>query len=159
MIDRVITELGDAHGAKFEFECYDVGHLYTLAHFVERGRVKPPFLIQCILGVMGGIGAEPHHLLHMRDTADRLFGDDYFLSCIAVGRDQMPMATLCATLGGAVRVGLEDSLYIRRGELAQSNAEQVGKIRRMIEELGLEVATPADARRMLDLKGGDLVDF
>jgi uncharacterized protein (DUF849 family) len=159
MIERIIREVGDAYGTRFEFECYDVGHLYTLAHFVERGLLKPPFFVQCILGVMGGIGADPDHLMHMRATADKLFGDNYYLSCIAVGRHQMPFLTLCAVMGGNVRVGLEDSLYIGRGELASSNAQQVAKIRRIIEELGLEVATPSDAREMLMLKGGDQVDF
>jgi uncharacterized protein (DUF849 family) len=159
MIERIIHEVGDAYGTRFEFECYDVGHLYTLAHFVERGLLKPPYFIQCILGVMGGIGADPDHLMHMRATADKLFGDDYYLSCIAVGRHQMPFLTMCAIMGGNVRVGLEDSLYIGRGELASSNAQQVAKIRRIVEELGLEVATPGEARRMLDLKGGDQVAF
>jgi uncharacterized protein (DUF849 family) len=159
MIDRIIREVGDAYGTRFEFECYDVGHLYTLAHFVQRGVLKPPFFVQCILGVMGGIGADPDHLLHMRQTADKLFGDDYYMSCIAIGKHQMPFLTMCAIMGGNVRVGLEDSLYIGRGQLAESNAAQVTKIRRIVEELGLEIATPAEARAMLDLKGGDQVAF
>jgi uncharacterized protein (DUF849 family) len=157
MIDEIIAKLGDEHGTRFEFECYDVGHLYTLAHFVELGRLKPPYLIQCILGVMGGIGAEPEHLMHMRATADKLFGDDYYLSCIAVGKHQMSLLSVCAVMGGCVRVGLEDSLYIARGELADSNAQQVRKVRRIIEELGLEAATPMDARAMLGLKGRESV--
>lgn len=159
MIDRVMSELGDGCGTRFEFECYDVSHLYNLAYFVERGRVKPPFLIQCILGVRGGIGADPDNLLHMRRIADRLFGDDYYLSCLAVGRAQMGFLTQAALLGGNVRVGLEDSLYLERGRLATSNAEQVAKIRRILAELSLEVASPAEARAMLGLKGGDAVAF
>jgi uncharacterized protein (DUF849 family) len=159
MIETIVRELGDSYGTRFEFECYDVGHLYTLKHFYDRGMVKAPLFIQCILGVMGGIGAEPDNLMHMKTVADRLFGDDYYLSCIAIGKHQMPFLTMCAILGGNVRVGLEDSLYIGRGQLATSNAQQVAKIRRIVEELGLEVATPADARRMLDLKGGDTVAF
>jgi uncharacterized protein (DUF849 family) len=159
MIDTIISTLGDGCGARFEFECYDVGHLYNLAYFVEKGRLKPPYLIQCILGVRGGIGADPENLLHMRRIADKLFGDDYYLSCLAVGRNQMSFLTQCALLGGNVRVGLEDSLYIGKGQLAQSNAEQVTKIRRIVEELGLEVASPDEARQMLDLKGADQVAF
>lgn len=157
MIDRIITELGDANGTRFEFECYDVGHLYNLAYFVRTGRVKPPFLVQCILGVRGGIGADLENLQHMVRMADKLFGDDYYLSCIATGRSQMPFLTQCALLGGNVRVGLEDSLYIGRGQLAESNAHQVAKVRRIIEELGKSVASPDDAREMLSLKGGDTV--
>lgn len=157
MIDTVITELGDANGTKFEFECYDVGHLYNLAYFVEKGRVKPPFLVQCILGIRGGIGADLENLQHMVRIADKLFGDDYYLSCIATGRAQMPFLTQSALLGGNVRVGLEDSLYIGRGQLARNSAEQVHKVRRIIEELGLAIATPDEARQMLDLKGGDTV--
>src|SRR5436190_4573017 len=159
MLDTLISTLGDGCGTRFEFECYDVGHLYNLAYFVERGRLKPPFLIQCILGVRGGIGADPENLLHMRRIADRLFGQDYFLSCLAIGRAQMGFLTQCALMGGNVRVGLEDSLYLSKGELAQSNAQQVAKIRRIIEELGLEIASPAEARAMLDLKGGDQVAY
>jgi uncharacterized protein (DUF849 family) len=148
-----------ANGTRFEFECYDVGHLYNLAHFVDRGLVKPPFFIQCIFGILGGIGADHDNLLHMRSIADRLFGDDYYLSVLAAGRHQMPFVTMSAILGGNVRVGLEDSIYIGRGELAQSNADQVAKIRRILEELGMAIATPADARAMLDTKGGDDVGF
>jgi len=159
MIDHIISTLGDGCGTRFEFECYDVGHLYNLAYFVEKGRLKPPFLIQCILGVRGGIGADSENLLHMKRIADKLFGDDYYLSCLAIGRAQMGFLTQCALLGGSVRVGLEDSLYISRGELAESNAQQVAKIRRILTELGLEIATPDDARKMLDLKGGDQVAF
>ncbi len=157
MIDTIISELGDKNGTKFEFECYDVGHLYNLAYFVEKGRIKPPFLVQCILGIRGGIGADLENLQHMVRIADKLFGDAYYLSCIATGRNQMPFLTQCALLGGNVRVGLEDSLYIGRRELATSSAQQVTKIRRIIEELGLGVATPDEARQMLDLKGADTV--
>jgi uncharacterized protein (DUF849 family) len=158
-IEKIIRALGDEHGTRFEHECYDVGHLYNLAHFVDRGTVKPPFFVQLIFGILGGIGSELDNLLFMKRTADRLFGDDYLWSVLAAGRHQMPFATQAATMGGNVRVGLEDSLYISRGVLAKSNAEQVGKIRRIIEELGGEIATPEEARKMLDLKGADRVGF
>lgn len=158
MIDRIISELG-ANGTRFEFECYDVGHLYNLAYFADRQKVKPPFFIQCILGVRGGIGADAENLQHMKLIADKLFGDDYYLSCLAIGRAQMGFLTQAALLGANVRVGLEDSLFIGRGKLAVSNAEQVAKIRRILEELGLEIASPAEARAMLDLKGSDQVAF
>ena len=148
-----------ANGTRFEFECYDVGHLYNLAHFAERGLIKPPFFIQCIFGILGGIGADHENLIHMRTIADRLFGDDYYLSVLAAGRHQLPFVTMSAILGGNVRVGLEDSLYIGRGELARSNAEQVAKIRRILEDIGLTIATPAEARALLDTKGGDAVGF
>lgn len=157
-IERGMRELGDL-GTKFEFECYDVSHLYNLAHFADRGIVKPPFFTQCIFGILGGIGPDPENLMHMRATADRLFGNDYYLSVLAAGRHQMPFVTLSAILGGNVRVGLEDSLYAGRGKLATSNAEQVAKIRRILEELGLEIATPDEARAMLQTKGGDNVAF
>lgn len=158
-IERVIRELGDGYGTRFEFECYDVGHLYSLAHFAERGLVKPPFLIQCIFGVLGGIGADIENLTHMRSIADKLFGRDYLLSAFAIGRHQMTFATMSAMMGGNVRVGLEDNLFISKGELAHHNSDQVTKVRRVIEELGLEVATPSEARTMLGLKGGDRVNF
>jgi uncharacterized protein (DUF849 family) len=148
-----------ALGTRFEFECYDVGHLYNLAHFADRGLVKPPFFVQCIFGIMGGIGADHENLLHMRGISDRLFGNDYYLSVLAAGRHQLPFVTLSAILGGNVRVGLEDSLYAGKGKLATSNAEQVAKIRRILEELSLEVATPAEARAMLGTKGRDNVNF
>jgi uncharacterized protein (DUF849 family) len=157
-IDRIIRALGE-YGTRFEHECYDVGHLYNLAHFVDRGMVKPPFFVQIIFGILGGIGADMRNLLFMKETADRLFGDDYHWSVLAAGRHQMPFATQAAMLGGNVRVGLEDSLYIGRGKLAKSNAEQVAKIRRIVEDLGYEIATPADARAMLGLKGADRVGF
>lgn len=158
-IERIIKELGDAHGTRFEHECYDVGHLYNLTYFVDRGLVRPPFFVQLIFGILGGIGADMRNLMFMKETADRLFGDDYRWSVLAAGRHQMPFANQAAMMGGNVRVGLEDSLYIGKGQLARSNAEQVAKIRRIVEELGLEVATPAEAREMLALKGADLVGF
>jgi uncharacterized protein (DUF849 family) len=157
-IERGMRELG-AVGTRFEFECYDVSHLYNLAHFAERGLVKPPFFVQCIFGILGGIGADHENLLHMRSTADRLFGNDYYLSVLAAGRHQLPFVTLSAILGGNVRVGLEDSLYAGKGKLATSNAEQVAKIRRILEELSLDIATPAEARDMLKTKGRDNVKF
>jgi uncharacterized protein (DUF849 family) len=158
-ISRILKELGEAHGTRFEHECYDVGHLYTLAHFVDRGLVKPPFFVQMIFGILGGIGADPENLTFMKRTADKLFGDDYRWSVLAAGRHQMPFATQAAMLGGSVRVGLEDSLFIGKGKLATNNAEQVAKIRRILEELGHEIATPDEARSILGLKGGDRVGF
>lgn len=157
-IERGMKELGDL-GTRFEFECYDVSHLYNLAHFAERGIAKPPFFIQCVLGVLGGIGADPENLLHMRTIADKLFGNDYYLSVLAAGKHQMPMVTMSAILGGNVRVGLEDSLYISKGKLATSNAEQVAKIRRILEDLSLDIATPDDAREMMQTKGANAVAF
>ncbi|MCX7173886.1 MAG: 3-keto-5-aminohexanoate cleavage protein [Proteobacteria bacterium] len=148
-----IYELMSDYGTRYEHECYDIGHLYNLAHFVDRGLVKPPFFIQSVIGILGGIGADPDNVLFMRRTADRLFGDDYVWSVLAAGRAQMPLTTQAALLGGNVRVGLEDSLHIGRGKLATSNAEQVQKIRRILEELGLTIATPAEAREILALKG------
>ena len=158
-IEDIIRALGHGYGTRFEFECYDVGHLYTLAHFLDRKLIEPPLLIQCIFGVLGGIGAELDNLMTMRTVADRLFGDAYYLSAFGIGRQQMRFLALSAMLGGNVRVGLEDSLMIGRGQLAKSNAEQVRKIRTIIEELGLSVATPAEARAMLKLKGSDQVGF
>jgi uncharacterized protein (DUF849 family) len=157
-IERGMTELG-ALGTRFEFECYDVGHLYNLAHFADRRVVEPPFFVQCIFGILGGIGPDPENLMHMKATADRLFGQDYYLSILAAGRHQMPLVTMGAILGGNVRVGLEDSLYLGKGELAQSNADQVRKIRRILGELSLETATPGEARRMLGAKGADRTAF
>lgn len=157
-IERGITELS-ANGTRFEFECYDIGHLYNLAHFVDRGLVKGPFFVQGVFGILGGIAPEPEHLLHMRETADRLFGNDYYFSCLGAGRHQMPFATMNALSGGHVRVGLEDSIYLGKGVLAKSNAEQVAKIVRILNELSIEVATPDEAREMLGLKGPDAVGF
>ena len=158
-IEYILRELGETHGTRFEFECYDLGHLYNLAHFVDRGLVKPPFFIQMIYGILGGVGADPDNLMHMHTIAQRLFGDAYEWSVLAAGRHQMAFGTQAAILGGNLRVGLEDSLYIGKGELAKSNADQVTKIRRIIEDLSLSVATPAEARERLALKGGDLVGF
>jgi uncharacterized protein (DUF849 family) len=152
-------ETMSANGTRFEFECYDVGHLYNLAHFASRKLVEPPFFIQAIFGILGGQGADHENLLHMKATADRLFGDDYYLSVLAAGRHQLPFVTLSAILGGNVRVGLEDSLYCGKGRLATSNAEQVAKIRRILEELSLEIATPGEARAMLQTKGASAVNF
>ncbi len=151
--------LGEKHGTRFEHECYDVGHLYNLAHFVDRGLVKPPYFVQTIFGILGGIGAEMRNLMFMKETADRLFGEDYRWSVLAAGRAQIPFATQAAMMGGNVRVGLEDSLYIARGKLANDNAEQVAKIRRILVELGHSIATPQEAREILKLKGGDNVGF
>lgn len=158
-IGRIMKLLGDGYGTKFEHECYDIGHLYNLAHFVDAGLIKPPFLVQSIFGILGGIGAEMENIMFMKQTADRLFGDDYVWSVLAAGRYQMPFVTQAAMLGGNVRVGLEDSLNIGRGQLASSNAEQVRKVRRILEELGYGIASPAEARAALDLKGGDMVNF
>ncbi|SMY09180.1 3-keto-5-aminohexanoate cleavage protein [Flavimaricola marinus] len=152
---RILTQMGQERGARFEFECYDVSHLYMLRHFVDRGMVKAPLFIQFVFGVLGGIGADPENLTHLKGIADKLFGDSYMFSVLAAGRHQMPMITMAAAMGGHVRVGLEDSLMIARGQLARTNAEQVAKIRRIVEDLGREVATPADARQMLGLKGSD----
>mgnify|MGYP003962516687 FL=1 len=158
-IEGIFKRMGEDHGTRFEFECYDVGHLYNLAHFVDRGLVKPPFFVQTIFGILGGIGAEHKNLLHMREIANGLFGDDYKWSILAAGRHQMPFITMGAIMGGNVRVGLEDSLYIGKGKLAKSNAEQVSLIRSIVENLSMEVATPTEAREMLALKGGDMVKF
>lgn len=158
-IRMILQHLGEGCGTRFEHECYDIGHLYNLAHFVDAGLIKPPFLVQSIFGILGGIGADMENVLFMKQTADRLFGDDYVWSVLAAGRFQMPFITQAAMLGGNARVGLEDSLFIARGQLARSNAEQVAKIRTILEELGMEIATPDDARAILDLKGGDQVRF
>lgn len=158
-IEWLLEYVGKGGGTKFEFECYDISHLYTLAYFLERGLVKPPLFVQSVFGLRGAMGAHPEDVLHMRRTADRLFGTDYYWSVLAAGRHQMPLATMSALMGGNVRVGLEDSLFIGHKEMAQSNAQQVGKIRRILEELGLEVATPDETREILDLKGGDQVGF
>jgi uncharacterized protein (DUF849 family) len=144
---------------RFEIECYDIGHLYTAAHFLQRGLLKPPLFIQSVFGIRGGIGPHPEDVLHMKRTADRLFGDHYHWSVIGAGRSQMYVATQSVLMGGNVRVGLEDSLWIGRGKFAQSSAEQVARIRRILEELGLETATPDEARAMLKLKGRGNVNF
>ncbi len=157
-IEYILTSCSD-NGTRFEFECYDIGHLYNLAHFLDRGLVKPPLFVQSVFGILGGIGGHPEDLMHMRRTADRLFGRDYQWSILGAGRNQIPLATLGAAMGANVRVGLEDSLWSGPGTLAQSNAEQVKKIRQVLEGLSLEVAQPEDARAMLSLKGGDAVGF
>jgi uncharacterized protein (DUF849 family) len=154
-----ILESCSDNGTRFEIECYDIGHLYTAAHFLDRGLVKAPLFIQSVFGLRGGIGPHPEDVMHMRRTADRLFGNQYQWSVLGAGRNQMYIASMSAVLGGNVRVGLEDSLWLGKGRLAQTNAEQVAKIRRILEELGLEVATPDDARRILQLKGGSNVAF
>ena len=154
-----ILESCSGNDTRFEIECYDIGHLYTAAHFLDRGLVKPPLFIQSVFGIRGGIGPHPEDVLHMKRTADRLFGDQYQWSVLGGGRNQMFIATQYAVMGGNVRVGLEDSLWIGKGQLAKSNAEQVSKIRRIMEELGLEVATPDEARQILKLKGKNNVNF
>jgi uncharacterized protein (DUF849 family) len=154
-----ILALGNANGTRFEFECYDISHLYNLAHFVDRGLVKSPPFIQSVFGILGGIGPHPEDLMHMKRTADRLFGNDYEWSILGAGRGQIPLATIGAAMGSNVRVGLEDSLWIGPGEMAQSNQVQVERIRTILEALNLEIATPAEARAKLDLKGKDNVAF
>ncbi len=158
-IEGIVGTLGREHGTRFEFECYDIGHLYNLAYLLERKVVEPPLFVQTIFGILGGIGAEHRNLMFMKETADRLFGKDYVWSVLAAGRHQMAFTTMAGILGGNVRVGLEDSLYIGKGRMATSNAQQVAKIRRILEELSLEIATPAEARAILHLKGGDRVGF
>lgn len=158
-IAHVLTELGEKRGAVFEYECYDVGHLYMLRHFADRELAKAPFFIQFVFGVLGGMGADVENLTHMKRIADKLFGDDYQFSVLAAGRHQIPFTTMAAAMGGHVRVGLEDSIFIGKGKLAQSNAEQVLKIRDIIEQLGHSVATPADARDLLGLKGPNQTAF
>jgi len=152
-------QLLEPHGTRFEHECYDIGHLYNLAHFADRGIAKPPFFIQSVFGILGGIGTDPDNVMFMRRTADRLFGKDYVWSVLAAGKSQMSLITQAAMLGGNVRVGLEDSLFIERGRLAASNAEQVKKIVRILAEFGLEAASPAEARDMLKLKGREHTRF
>lgn len=157
-IAHILESCGN-NNTRFEIECYDIGHLYTAAHFLDRGLIKSPLLIQSVFGIRGGIGPHPEDVMHMRRTADRLFGDQYLWSVLGGGRSQMYVAVQSAVMGGNVRVGLEDSLWGGKGTLAKSNAEQVSKIRRILEELGLEIATPDDARAMLKLKGRDKVGF
>jgi uncharacterized protein (DUF849 family) len=158
-IEYVLKELGEGCGTRFEFECYDIGHLYNLAHFLDRGLVKPPLLVQSVFGILGGIGADPENVAHMKRIADKLFGDQYHWSVLAAGRHQLPLITMAAVMGGSVRVGLEDSIYLGKGQLAKSNAEQVRRIRTILENLSLEIASPTEARDILKLKGGDKVAF
>ena len=157
--ERIMREVGQELGTRFEFECYDIGHLYTLAHFADRGLIKPPFLIQGVFGILGGIGPDARNVAHMVTIADSLFGRDYHFSAFGAGRHQMAFGTQSILLGGHCRVGLEDSLFIGRGELAVSNAQQVAKIRRILDELGFEIASPEEARLLLGLKGVDNVGF
>jgi len=157
-IEYVLATLQET-GTRFEFECYDTSHLYNLAHFLERGLVKPPLFVQTVFGILGGIGPHPDDVMHMKRTADRLFGKQYKWSVLGAGRNQLPIAAMAAAMGGNVRVGLEDSLWIGPGKLAESNAAQVLKARQIIEGLGLEIATPDEAREILELKGGDKVAF
>ncbi|KAA1057407.1 3-keto-5-aminohexanoate cleavage protein [Azospirillum brasilense] len=154
-----ILKTCSGNGTRFEFECYDISHLYTLAHFLDRKLVTPPLFVQSVFGILGGIGPHPEDVMHMKRTADRLFGDQYVWSVLGAGRNQMPIATQSLALGGNVRVGLEDNLWAGPGRLATSNAEQVAMVRKLIEGLALEVATPDEARAMLSLKGGDAVTF
>jgi uncharacterized protein (DUF849 family) len=158
-IESILERLGRGHGTRFEFECYDVGHLYTLAHFLDRKLVTPPLFVQSIFGVLGGQGADVENLVHAKRIADRLFGADYHWSVMATGRHQLPFTTIAALNGANVRVGLEDSLYAGKGRLAASNAEQVRLLRDVLERLSLEIASPAEARAALGLKGGDNVAF
>ena len=157
-IEYILTTCAN-NATRFEIECYDIGHLYTLRHFADRGVVKPPFFIQSVFGILGGIGPHPEDVLMMRRTADRLFGNEYHWSVLGAGRNQMPIAAQAAAMGGNVRVGMEDSLWAGPGRLAQSNAEQVANVRKIIEGLGLDIASSEDAREMLNLKGGDKVAF
>jgi len=154
-----ILRIGDANGTRFEFECYDISHLNNLAHFLERGLVKAPLFVQSVFGILGGIGGHPEDLMHMRRTADRLFGDRYRWSILGAGRNQMTLATIGAAMGANVRVGLEDSLWIAPGRLAASSAEQVLRIRAVLEALNIDVATPQEAREILNLKGAAKVAF
>jgi len=158
-IETILDRLGNGCGTRFEFECYDVGHIQTVAFYISEGLIRAPVFLQFVLGVLGGIDAAPEQLMHMKATADRLLGDAYQYSVLAAGRQQIPLGTMSVILGGNVRVGLEDSLTVGRGTLATSNAEQVRKIRTIIEELGFELATPDEARTDLALKGGDRVAF
>ena len=158
-IEYILKHIGEANGTRFEHECYDIGHLYTLAHFLDRGLIKPPIFVQTIFGILGGIGPEVENLMHMRRIADHLFGDDYVWSILGAGRHQFNLVTIGAIMGGNVRVGLEDNVYLGKGELAESNASQVAKIRRILGELSLGIATPDEVRALLQLKGPDRVNF
>lgn len=157
-LETVLTELS-ANQTRYEFECYDTSHLYNLAHFVDRGLVKAPFFVQTVFGILGGIGTHPDDVMHMKRTADRLFGDNYRWSVLGAGSSQMKIAAMAASMGGNVRVGLEDSLWIGKGRLAESNAQQVRQVRGILEGLGLEIATAAEARQILQLKGAENVAF
>ena len=158
-IEKILQRLGEGHGVRFEFECYDAGHLYTLAHFLDRKLVKPPLFVQTIFGILGGIGADPQNVLMMRETAERLFGEQYHWSVLAAGRFLFPFCTMAACMGANVRVGLEDNLYLGKGQLAPSNAALVAKMRHILEELSIDIASTDEARAMLDTKGGANVKF
>lgn len=158
-IEYILKHLGEEHGTRFEFECYDIGHLHNLAFAVDKGWVKPPFFVQSIFGILGGIQPDIDHLVHMKRTADRLFGDAYVWSVLGAGRHQLNFATMGAIMGGNIRVGLEDSVYAGKGKLATSSAEQVRIMRSILENLSMEIATPAEARDILGLKGGNNVGF
>jgi uncharacterized protein (DUF849 family) len=157
-IEYILRSCAD-NGTRFEHECYDISHLYSLAHFLDQGLVRPPLFVQSVFGILGGIGPHPEDVMHMKRTADRLFGDDYVWSVLGAGRNQLPIASMAAAMGGNVRVGLEDSLWAGPGKFAESNAQQVRLARQIIEGLSLEVASPDDAREILQLKGGDAVGF
>ncbi|NNF79308.1 MAG: 3-keto-5-aminohexanoate cleavage protein [Rhizobiales bacterium] len=157
-MEYILTECAN-NNTRFEIECYDIGHLYTLAHLADRGLVKPPFFIQSVFGILGGIGNHPEDIMMMKRTADRLFGDSFQWSVLGAGRHQMRVASIAAAMGGNVRVGLEDSLWAGAGKLAENNAEQVRMVRQILEGQGLEIATPDEARQILNLKGGDQVGF
>jgi len=152
-MEQIATELGDERGVKFEFECFDIGHLHTVRTIMDQGWIKPPLFIQSVMGFAGGLASDPEHVMHMKQTADRLFGDQYHWSCLAAGAAQIPTIAMAAILGGHVRVGLEDSLWYGKGQMAKTNASQVQRIRRILEELSLEIATPEEAREMLQTKG------
>ena len=157
-IEYILTSCSN-NGTRFEFECYDISHLYNLAHFLDRGVVTPPLFVQSVFGILGGIGAHPEDLMHMKRTADRLFGDSYQWSILGAGRNQISLGSIGAAMGANVRVGMEDSLWCGPGKLAESNAEQVTKIRQILEGMSLEISTPDEAREILSLKGGDQVNF
>ncbi len=157
-IEHILRTCAD-NGTRFECECYDIGHLYSLAYFLDAGIIKPPLFVQSVFGILGGIGPHPEDVIHMRRTADRLFGDAYQWSVLGAGRNQMPIAAQAAAMGGNVRVGMEDSLWAGAGRMAESNAEQVTNVRKIIEGLSLDIASPDDAREILSLKGGDQVNF
>ena len=154
-MQQIAVELGEERGIRFEFECFDIGHLYTLKLIADQGWLKPPYFIQSVMGFAGGLSSDPKHVMHMKQTADDLFGDDYQWSCLATGASQMATVTMAAILGGHVRVGMEDSLWYGKGEPAKSNADQVGRIKRILEELSIDVATPDEARAILQTKGAD----
>jgi uncharacterized protein (DUF849 family) len=157
-IEYILTTCAE-NNTRFEIECYDIGHLYTLRHFLDRGVVKPPLFVQSVFGILGGIGPHPEDIIMMKRTADRLFGDNYHWSVLGAGANQMRVAAMAASMGGNVRVGMEDSLWIGPGQLAESNAQQVSTVRKILEGMGLDIASPEEAREILSLKGGDKVNF